>query len=153
MTLLAAMVLAALPIHGTFVPGRSLGGVQLGATPAHVQRVWGTRHGTCSNCAHATWYFNYVRYQPQGAGVEFRSGRVVAVFTLWQPSGWRVANGLRLGDSADELRRRIGALARVDCGTYEAYVATQRNATTAYYVFNSRVWGFGLSRPYVSACR
>lgn len=153
MNLLVATVLAALPIHGAFFPAKSLGGVRLGATPAQVQRAWGMPHGTCGNCAHLTWYFNYVRYQPQGAGVEFRNGRAVAVFTLWQPSGWRVPNGLRIGDSIAELHRRYGQLVRVDCGTYDAYVATERDTTTAYYVFNKRVWGFGLNRPYVSACR
>lgn len=153
MNLLAATVLAALPIHGTFFPGKSLGGVRLGATPAQVQRAWGTRHGVCGSCAHLTWYFNYARYQPQGAGVEFRNGRVVAVFTLWQPSGWRVPNGLRMGDPAGEIERRYGSMVRVGCGTYDAYIATQRDTSTAYYVFNKRVWGFGLNRPFVSVCR
>ena len=153
MNVLAATVLAALPIHGAFLPGKSLGGVRLGATPAQVQQVWGRRHGACTNCAHPTWYFNYGRYEPQGAGVEFRNNRAVAVFTLWQPTGWRVPNGLRTGAPAAEIQRRYGALVRVSCGTYDAYVATERNTTTAYYVFNERVWGFGLNRPYVSACR
>lgn len=153
MNLLAATVLAALPVHGVFVPAKSLGGVRLGATPAQVRRAWGTRYGTCGNCTHPTWYFNYARYQPQGAGVEFRGGRAVAVFTLWEPTGWRVPNGLRIGDPMGDIRKRSGLLVRVDCGTYDAYIATKRGTTTAYYVFNRKVWGFGLSRPFVSACR
>jgi hypothetical protein len=153
LTVLAAVVAAALPTHGTLVPARSLGGVRLGDTPPRVRALWGPRYGTCTSCPHTTWYFNYARYQPQGAGVEFRNARVVAVFTLWSPSGWRTSAGLRTEEPAARITRLYGALPRATCGTYDAYLQTRANVTTVFYVFDGKVWGFGLSRPWVSACR
>ena len=85
--------------------------------------------------------------------MEFRDARVVAVFTLWQPSGWRTNAGLRTDEPASRITRLYGSLPRANCGTYDAYLQTRVNVTTAFYVFNAKVWGFGLSRPWVSACR
>ena len=78
---------AAPPRIGVLVPGKSLGRLALGATPAQVRAAWGPRHGTCRGCRAPTWYFNFARFEPEGAGVTFRGGRAVALFTLWAPKG------------------------------------------------------------------
>ncbi len=150
---LFAVAIAALPIHGTLRPGMSLGGVKLGDTPARVVHDWGRSHGVCAECRKTTWYYNYARYGPQGAGVEFSKGRVDAVFTLWSPSGWRASNGLRLGDPAGRLNALYGALPVEHCGTYDAYALVRARSVTAFYVVGSKLWGFGLMRPSVSVCR
>ena len=85
---------AALPRAGVFLPGRSLGGVRLGESAAAVRAALGP-HGVCLHCATTTWYFNYQRFQRRGLAVELTHGLVFAVYTLWQPPGWRTANGLR----------------------------------------------------------
>jgi hypothetical protein len=153
LSVLAAAVAASLPLHGTVVPGTSLGGVKLGDTPQHVTRTWGATFGVCRGCPRTTWYFNYRRYEPQGAAVEFRARRVVALYTLWSPSGWRTSQGLRTGDPAAQVTSVYGPLLHLECGAYEAYQLPHANAVTAFYVFGGTVWGFGISRRWVPVCR
>ncbi|HEX4930929.1 MAG TPA: hypothetical protein VFV62_09475 [Gaiellaceae bacterium] len=150
---LAAPAAAAPPGAGVLVPGRSLGGIELGATKAQVERSWGRAYGVCRGCPNETWYFNYFAFQPRGAGVELRDGRVVAVFTLYQPPGWRTTRGLTLGDSVARVTAVYGALVRRECGGYAVLVLPGRQATTAFYVLDDTLWAFGLARPGVPLCR
>jgi hypothetical protein len=150
MLALAAVVIAtALPQHGVLVPGRSLGGVRLGDTPAQVERRLGTFHGVCRGCARTTWYFTYKRFTEQGLGVEFRGGRVDALFTLASPPDWSTAGGIGLGAPAKSLP----PLESVPCHGYRALVARAPDAVTAYYVVDAKLWGFGLLGPQASVCR
>ena len=150
---LAAPGAAAPPGAGVLVPGRSLGGIELGATKAEVERRWGRAYGVCRNCTAETWYFNYFAFQPRGAGVELREGRVAAVFTLYQPPGWRTTRGLALGDSVARVTSLYGALVRRECGGYSVLMLPGARATTAFYVLDDKLWAFGLSRPGVPLCR
>ena len=144
---------AALPAHGLVVPGRSLGGIRLGMTEAQVKRRWGSSYGVCRGCRLTTWYFNYRPFRPQGAGVAFRHGRVVAVFTLWSPRGWHTIEGLRIGEDEARVTALYGALLRSECGDYAALAVRKRATLTVFYVVNHKVWGFGLSRPGIPPCR
>ena len=92
----ASSAAAALPHAGIFVPGRSLGGIRLGESKAAVRAALGS-HGVCIGCATSTWYFNYKPFNQRGLAVEFTRGEVSAVYTLWQPAGWRAAKGPELG--------------------------------------------------------
>lgn len=150
---LTAPASAAPPGAGVLVPGRSLGGIELGATKAQVERRWGRAYGVCRDCPNETWYFNYFAFQPRGAGVEFRDGRVAAVFTLYQPPGWRTTRGLALGDSVARVTSVYGALVRRECGGYAVLVLPGSRATTAFYVLDDKLWAFGLSTPGVPLCR
>jgi hypothetical protein len=141
------------PRAGLVVPGRSLGGIELGATEGQVRAAWGSEFGVCRNCRQATWYFNYRPYGRQGAGVSFRRGRAVALFTLWGPRGWHTNRGLQIGDPAVRVSGLYGSPLRRSCGTYSAYVLPRGRTTTAFYVVDERVWGFGLSRRGRSVCR
>ncbi|MEX2210143.1 MAG: hypothetical protein WD689_00055 [Gaiellaceae bacterium] len=147
--LLAALALAGPPSQGVVVPGESLGGLRLGATPAQVRAAWGKRYGVCRTCARRTWYFTYRPFEPQGAGVEFRNGRVAALFTLWQPPGWRTREGLALGDPATRVDALYGLLPETRCRGYSAL----RLGRTAFYVRREEVWGFGLLAAGASVCR
>ena len=151
MPLLAVALALALPQHGVLVPGRSLGGVQLGMTPAQVQHAWGTTYGRCRGCKRTTWYFNYEQFHAEGAAVRFRNGRVDSVWTLWKPPGWRVGT-LTLGAAAPAITQRYGALVSVPCGSYEARVLTHGAVTTAFYVYGGKLWGFGLNQSRGSPC-
>jgi hypothetical protein len=42
---------------------------------------------------------------------------------------------------------------RRQCGRYSVLVLPGRNATTAFYVLDDRLWAFGLSRPGLPLCR
>lgn len=159
--LAAALVLApavatpaasAPPEHGLFVPGVSLGGVELGMTKREVLRAWGPRHGVCRGCARETWYFNYRRFEPEGAGVVFRRHRVEHLFTLWQPDGWRTVDGLALGADEDEVGEGLVVLDERACRGYTAVLASGPSAVSAFYVYRGRVWGFGLIPPGRNPC-
>lgn len=144
---------AAAPRVGLLVSGKSLGGLALGAAPAQVRAAWGPRHGTCRGCRAPTWYFNFARFEPEGAGVTFRGGRAVALFTLWAPKGWRTDRGLTIGDDASRAATLHRGLVRIACGTYYALTLNHANAVTSIYVHDETVWGFGLSRPREPVCR
>jgi hypothetical protein len=150
---LAAPAAAGPPNAGVLVPGRSLGGIELGTTRAGVEQRWGRAYGICKGCRHETRYYNYFAFQPKGAGVEFRAGKVAAIFTLYEPSGWHTNRGLKLGDPESRVTFLYGALVRRQCGGYSVLVQPGRNATTGFYVVDNRLWAFGLSRPGLPLCR
>jgi hypothetical protein len=143
---------AALPQSGVFVPGRSLGGIHLGESAAAVRTALGP-HGVCLQCATTTWYFNYHRFERRGLAVEITHDRVSAVYTLWQPAGWRAANGLRLGVLEAQLTSSTKPLVAVVCAGYDARVADSGTARSVYYVARGRLWGFGLLRAHANPCR
>jgi hypothetical protein len=150
--LLAVPAAAEPPTGGTFTPGVSLAGVELGLTRSQVLDAWGTRHGVCRGCEESTWYFNERPFQPEGAGVVFEAGRVVHAFTVWQPEGWITPEGLELGAPAGDIGATYGELAEIDCGHYVALVENTPTAANAYYVYDGEVWGFGLLTRGRSAC-
>ncbi len=150
---LAMPAASAPPGAGMLIPGRSLGGIEIGTTKAELERKWGRAYGVCQGCRHETWYFNYYAFQPRGAGVELRNGRVAAIFTLYEPAGWRTNRGLTLGDFEPRITSIYGALVRRQCGRYSVLVLPGRNATTAFYLLDDRLWAFGLSRPGLPLCR
>ncbi len=121
-------------------------------TRAGVRAVWGERHGVCRRCRLETWYFNERPFDPQGTGVSFEHGRVVQLFTVWQPRGWRTVEGLALGEEAARVEDLYGPLARHRCRRYTAFVLPGANADTAFYVYRGAVWGFGLERRGLPAC-
>jgi len=151
--MIAAPASAAPPRAGVLVPGKSFGGLALGATPAQVRTAWGPRHGTCRGCRAPTWYFNFKRFEPEGAGVTFRGGAAVALYTLWAPKGWRTDRSLKIGDEASRATTLHRGLVRITCGTYYALTLNDASAVTSIYVHDEKVWGFGLSRPREPVCR
>jgi hypothetical protein len=153
--LLIALAAAAAkpPPAGLLVPGQSLGGIRLGMTPAQVKATWGADFGRCRNCLKPTWYYNYAPFTPQGTGVEFRSRHVAAVFTLRSPAGWHTTKRLRIGDPDVRVTELYGALPRIGCPGYDAITLVTPSVTTSFYVEDSKVFGFGLSRAAVPVCR
>jgi hypothetical protein len=151
---LTTSAVAALPQPGTLVPGRSLAGVRIGDTAAAVQAVLGHRYGVCQGCTVTTWYFNYRAFDQHGLAVEFTNGRASAVYTLWQPPGWRTQGGLQLGAVQGQVTAHAGTLIPVQCsGGYEALVTDTHAVRTAYYIVDGKLWGFGLVHALESPCR
>ena len=149
----AAPASAALPRRGLVVPGKSLGGVRLGTPITTLLTRWGRSFGTCRGCTRPTWYFNYVPFQPQGAGAVFAGAAVDELFTLWSPPGWHTPQGLAVGDPAVRITSIYGALDRQDCPGYYRLLLHRGGTTTAFYVVDERVWGFGISRGGSRPCR
>jgi hypothetical protein len=147
-----ATAAAAPTTSGVFVPGESLGGVSLGMTKTQVLEAWGEKHGVCKFCPAETWYFNYHAFSPQGTGVVFRHHRVAHAFTVWRPEGWRTREGLVLGASVSDVSRLYGSLDRRQCTLYYALLKPAKSAQSVFYVFQDKVWGFGLIRPNASPC-
>ena len=141
------------PAAGVLVPGRSLGGVELGWTQAQVERAWGRAYGRCRSCPRPTLYFNLFAYRPEGAGVELRRGRVDAVFTVWAPGAWSTKQGLDIGDHVARVTSIYGPLERTPCDGYYALTIPSARAVTAIYVVGTEVWGFGLLDRRAPVCR
>jgi len=148
-----AAAAAALPRAGTLVPGQSLGGVRLGQTAVQVRAELGSSYGVCRGCARTTWYFTYRAFDRHGLAVELTKGRVSAVYTLWQPSGWRAPHGLQLGAVEAQITVLAGILVPTPCSGYKALVRDGRTVRTVYYVVDGKLWGFGLLRAGESPCR
>jgi hypothetical protein len=147
-----ATPVAALPKQGVLVSNQSLAGIRLGDTRAMVKKLWGGRFTRCGSCAPETWFYFYPPpADPVGAGVEFVNGKVVAVFTLGSPSGWRTSTGIRVGQilgypSATDPRW-------LSCNGYSAKPATRSGTAVASILTQgSAVYGFALTRPSVSPC-
>ena len=150
--LAVAATIASLPHTGMLVPGRSLAGVRLGEPAAQVRAALGG-HGVCSGCRTTTWYFTYGKFTQSGLAVEFRDSRVSAVYTIWQPPGWRGPAGLRLGAVEAQVTRVAGPLIPISCPGYTALVHDARGRRTAYYVLEGKLWGFGLMQAQAAPCR
>jgi hypothetical protein len=117
-----------------------------------ITALWGTTHGRCRSCSRPTWYFNEKPFVPQGVGATFERGRAVALFTVWQPEGWRTPAGLTLGDASARVTEIYGPLARRGCAGYDALVRPGRRVQTAFYIDGDALWGFGLTMPGTSPC-
>lgn len=150
---LAGSAAAALPKTGALVPGRSLGGLRLGESPSAVRGELGRSYGKCRGCTHSTWYFTYQPFTQAGLAVEFDRGRVSAVYTLWRPQGWYAPRGLRFGATPLTVHDRVGTLRTISCRGYVALVRDTFQARTAYFLYQGRLWGFGLFRRGAAPCR
>lgn len=143
---------ALVPAKGVLSPGKSLGGVRLGDTQASVRARWGSTYASCRVCARPTWLYTY-RTGRTGAAVSFRSGRVIAVFTLGAPTGWRTAQGLRLGDPTTEAMGLYGAFSWRSCIGYGALSLRAPGVVTSIYTYGESVYGFALTRPSEPVCQ
>jgi hypothetical protein len=150
---LATTAAAGLPKAGALVPGRSLGGIRLGESRHAVRAALGSFYGTCRGCPRRTWYFTYARFDKHGLAVEFSGRRVSGVYTLWRPAGWHAPHKLGFGTSVLAVHRLTGASRTVACTDYDVLVRDSARARTAYYLFDGRLWGFGLFRRGASPCR
>jgi hypothetical protein len=88
-----------------------------------------------------------------GAGVEFSHGRVVAVFTLGSPNGWRTATGIHIGQIMDNPLPDGNARSWLNCTGYSAEpTQVSTAAVTSILRQGAAVYGFALTRPSVSPC-
>ena len=143
-----------LPLHGVLAPGVSLAGVHIGDTTAKVKSVWGKNYKLCPDCKGIYWYFIYTRGEPLGAAVKFsKAGRVVAVFTLGAPSGWRTSEGLGMGEQIDKVLRLYGQVGWHACIGYGAMSMRNRTTVTSIYTTGAAVYGFALTAPAEPVCQ
>jgi len=156
--LAAALAAAALlPAQGVLVPQQSLAGIRLGDTPARVRTAVGTRYEHCRSCAAPTWFYfrtNGFQGAETGLGVTFRANRVVAVYTLGMPRGWRATTGIRVGDEQKRLLKLYGSsLKLTPCIGFMAHSMRRASTVTTYFTQDAFVSGFALTRPGETVCR
>jgi hypothetical protein len=142
----------ALPKQGVLVSNQSLAGIRLGDSKAAVMKLWGGRFTRCGGCTPETWFYFYPPpADPVGAGVEFRNGKVVAVFTLGSPAGWRTSSGIRVGQILGFPH--AGDPQWLSCNGYGAKPAARSGSAVASILTQgAAVYGFALTRPSVSPC-
>ena len=61
--------------------------------------------------------------------------RVVRVFTVWRPEGWRTPSGLVLGDEEGRIGDLEGPFAEKECAGYTALVVESEQVATVFYVY------------------
>src|SRR4051794_38025265 len=142
-----------LPVRGILHPGVSLAGVRLGDTVAQVKHRWGLNYKVCPYCKSPTWYFFYPTGEPLGAAVKFKDGKVVAVFTLGSPNGWRTAEGLLMGEQIDKVMQLYGSVGLKGCIGFSAMSLRNGTAVPSIYTSGAVVYGFALPAPAEPVCQ
>ena len=106
--------------------------MKLGDTMARVKQLWGHDYKVCQGkqCPYPTWYYIYPKGEPLGASVRFRNGKVVTIFTLGSPIGWRTAEGLIIGEQVDRIAQLYGKLTWNVCIGYGAMTMRTDAAVT-----------------------
>lgn len=145
--------LAKLPTHGVLHLGNDLAGVKIGDSDTKVKQLWGTNYKVCPNCKSPTWYFLYQTGEPLGAAVKFKNHKVVAVFTLGSPLGWRTAEGLLVGDQVEKASALYGTLGWHGCIGYGAMSKRSGNTVTSIYTTGEAVYGFAITALAEPVCQ
>jgi hypothetical protein len=144
-----------LPKHGVLQFGKKLAGIGIGDTDSKVRALWGTKYEVCPNCSSETWYYLYGKSDPLGAGVTFKAGRVVAVYTLGAPMGWRTTDGLVVGDQVARAKSLYGSFAWHVCFGYVAMTKPAGSTKTSIYLnmTGDAVAGFALTARSEPVCQ
>ena len=143
-----------LPLHGVLAPGVSLAGVHIGDTAARVKSVWGWNYKLCPDCKGIYWYYLYTHGDALGAAVKFnKAGKVVAVFTLGSPNGWRTKEGLGMGEQIDKVTSLYGQVGWHACIGYGAMSMRSRSSVTSIYTSGAVVYGFAITAPAEPICQ
>src|SRR5262245_64789264 len=123
-------------------------------TVKQVTDLWGKNYKVCprQHCSYPTWYYIYPKGEPLGVSVRFRQNRVVTIFTLGSPTGWRTAEGLLIGEQVDRINELYGKLTWSVCIGYGAMSMRTSEAVTSIYTTGEAVYGFALSRPAEPIC-
>ena len=142
-----------LPMRGVVIPGVSLAGIRIGDTEQHVRQVWGSSFVTCKYCSDPTWLYEYESGEPLGTAARFQKGRVVAVFTLGSPAGWRTNRGLYIGAPISNAYEFLQSTGTTRCIGFDAITMRQGNVVTAIYSSAGVVYGFALVTPAMTVCQ
>jgi hypothetical protein len=142
-----------LPTRGVVVPGVSFAGVRIGDTEQRVRRVWGTTYVTCNYCTDTTWLYEYRFGEPLGAAARFEHNRVVALFSLGSPAGWKTSTGLEIGDPISNVYQHYATTGTTRCVGFDAVTARTGKAVTAFYSAAGVVYGFAIVVPGLTVCQ
>jgi hypothetical protein len=142
-----------LPARGLVIPGVSLAGVKIGDSMQQVRKVWGTSYQTCKYCNDPTWLYEYKGSEPLGAAVRFENGKVVAVFSLGSPAGWRTNKGLYMGDPIQNVYEHYPQTGTTRCIGFDAITVKTGRYITAFYSAAGVIYGFAIVVPSMTVCQ
>jgi hypothetical protein len=149
----SAATAAHLPTRGVIIPGVSFAGVKIGDTEKRVKALWGTRFATCKYCTDTTWLYEYQFGEPLGAAARFEHNRVVAVFSLGSPAGWKTNKGLEMGDPISNVYQYYETTGTTRCVGFDAITAKTGKYVTAFYSAAGVVYGFAIVIPRMTVCQ
>jgi hypothetical protein len=141
------------PTAGVVVPGVSFAGIKIGDTEQHVRAVWGSNFRTCDYCKDTTWLYVYRGAEPLGAAARFHKNKVVAIFSLGSPAGWKTDKGLLMGDPISNVYNFYGQTGTTRCIGFDALTVRIGASTTAFYSAAGVVYGFALIGLGQSVCQ
>lgn len=142
-----------LPTRGLFVPGVSLAGVHIGDTQKRVVSILGPKYKTCAFCTDPTFLWMYGSGEPLGMAARFENGKVVAVFTLGSPAGWKTDKGLAMGDGVSNVYNFFPNTGTKRCIGFDAITVRTGNVMTAFYSSAGVVYGFAMVIPSMTVCQ
>lgn len=141
---LPATAQAALPktTNTLIVPGKSLGGVTLGSSPAKVMKAWGNISGCESLCYYAgkrTGEVGEAELETTDEGATYKVKRVfITVSQSPKPNfhtsltRFKTAPGIGLGSTLKELQKAYGSLKKETTGYYT--LSGAKGALTTFVV-------------------
>jgi hypothetical protein len=141
------------PVKGIVVPGISFAGIKLGDTEQRVRAVWGSSFTACGYCKDTTWLYEYRGGEPLGAAARFENGKLVAVFSLGSPAGWKTDKGLYMGDPIENVYQYYPATGTTRCIGFDAITAKTGKSVTAFYSAAGVVYGFAMVIPGMTVCQ
>ncbi len=142
-----------LPARGVVVPGVSFAGVKIGDTQKRVRALWGNRFESCKYCKDTTWLYEYQFGEPLGAAARFQHNRVVAVFSLGSPAGWKTDKGLAMGDPIANVYQYYSTTGTTRCVGFDAITAKTGKYVTAFYSAAGVIYGFAIVIPTMTVCQ
>ncbi len=144
----------AFPTRGIFVAGTSLAGIKLGDTQAAVKAKLGPRYEVFDQSKDVVWLYEYQGGEPLGMGVRFdKNLKVVALFTLGTPVGWKTDKGLKLFDPISNVYQYYDTANESRCIGYDALTMPGKKFTSAFYSAAGIVYGFALVGPGQNVCQ
>jgi hypothetical protein len=142
------------PTRALFIAGTSLAGVKLGDTQAAVKARLGPRYEIFDQSKDVIWLYEYQGGEPLGMGIRFdKKLKVVAMFTLGTPIGWKTDKGLKLFDPISNVYQYYNTTKETRCIGYDALSMGGKGSTSAFYSAAGVVYGFALVVPGQNVCQ
>jgi hypothetical protein len=85
--------------------------------------------------------------------VRFEHGKVVAVFSLGSPSGWRTNSGLYIGDPIGNVYQHYATTGTTRCIGFDAITVRTGKTITAFYSAAGVIYGFAIVVPSLTVCQ
>ena len=118
-----------------------------------VRAAWGRNYTKCGYCKDETWLYVYRGAEPLGAAVRFQKNKLVAVFSLGSPAGWKTDKGLYMGDPIANVYQYYPTTGTTRCIGFDAITAKTGKSVTAFYSAAGVVYGFAMVIPTMTVCQ